>query len=167
MIKAVSFNTNSIRLRIHQLEALISTHSPDFIGIQETKVTDQDFPIEAINNLGYHVEFHGQKTHYGVALMSKHPFLSVQKGFKSDTEESQKRFIAGQFESPFEGTITVANGYFPQGESQEHPVKYPNKRKFYEDLNVYLDDNLSPEEQVIVMGDMNISPVDIDIVMCL
>jgi len=163
MIKAVSFNTNSIRLRTHQLEALIKTHSPDFIGIQETKVTDKDFPVETIKELGYHVEFHGQKTHYGVALMSKSPFLSVQKGFESDTPESQKRFIAGEFASPFGGTITVANGYFPQGESQEHPVKYPNKRKFYEDFNSYLTNNLSAEEQVIVMGDMNISPEDIDI----
>ena len=163
MITAVSFNVNSVRMRLHQLAAVVEEHSPDFIGLQETKVTDEEFPVEAIQELGYHVEYHGQKTHYGVALLSKHPFLSVQKGYDTDTEESQRRFIVGQFESPFGGTISVANGYFPQGESREHPTKFPNKKKYYEDLNRYLEQNHKPEEQVIVMGDMNISPTDDDI----
>lgn len=163
MIKAVSFNVNSIRQRLHQLASVIEKHEPDFIGLQETKVTDEDFPIDAIKDLGYHVEFHGQKTHYGVALLSKHPFLSVQKGYVSDTDEAQKRFISGRFISPLGGEISVVNGYFPQGESQEHPTKFPNKKKFYEDLDAYLTANHSPDEQLIVMGDMNISPEDIDI----
>ncbi|MGS2716801.1 exodeoxyribonuclease III [Eionea flava] len=163
MIKAVSFNVNSIRQRLHQLASVIEKHDPDFIGLQETKVTDEDFPIDAIKDLGYHVEYHGQKTHYGVALLSKHPFLSVQKGYQSDTDEAQKRFISGRFTSPLGGEISVVNGYFPQGESQEHPTKFPNKKKFYEDLDVYLTANHSPNEQLIVMGDMNISPEDIDI----
>ena len=162
-IKAVSFNVNSIRQRIHQLKTLIDTHQPDFIGLQETKVTDVDFPLEEIKNLGYHVEFHGQKTHYGVALLSKTPFLFSQKGYPSDTEDSQKRFIAGKFISPLGGEITVINGYFPQGESQDHPSKYPNKRKYYEDLMSYLETHHTPEDQLIVMGDMNVAPEDNDI----
>lgn len=163
MIKAISFNVNSIRQRIHQLEALINTHEPDFIGLQETKVTDEDFPIDTIEALGYHVEFLGQKTHYGVALLSKHPFLHVQKGYETDTDEDQKRFIAGRFASPLGGEITVLNGYFPQGESQDHPTKFPNKEKFYNDLQTFLTTHFTPEDQVIVMGDMNIAPEDIDI----
>ena len=163
MIKAVSFNVNSIRQRLHQLEAVIEQHQPDFIGLQETKVTDEDFPIDAIKEFGYHVEYCGQKTHYGVALLSRHPFLHADKAYKSDTEESQKRFVAGKFDSPFGDTITVINGYFPQGESRDHPTKFPNKERFYADLNTYLNDNCTPNEQVIVMGDMNISPADIDI----
>ena len=119
-MKAVSFNVNSIRMRLHQLEALIKTEQPDFIGLQETKVSDPDFPVEAIQALGYHVEFCGQKTHYGVALLSKTPFKSVQKGFVSDAEDAQKRFISGTFELPCGNDITVINGYFPQGESRLH-----------------------------------------------
>lgn len=163
MIKAISFNVNSIRQRIHQLEALIEKHQPDFIGLQETKVTDDDFPIETIENLGYHVTFLGQKTHYGVALLSKHPFISADKGYPSDTEDAQKRFVAGRFKSPFGGEIAVLNGYFPQGESQDHPTKFPNKAKYYENLQTYLESNFTPDDQVIVMGDMNIAPEDIDI----
>ncbi|MFT5421349.1 MAG: exodeoxyribonuclease-3 [Candidatus Endobugula sp.] len=163
MIKAISFNVNSIRQRFHQLEALIKVHDPDFIGLQETKVTDEDFPIDTIEEMGYNVHFTGQKTHYGVALMSKHKFLSVAKGYDTDTPESQKRFIAGRFESPFGGEISVINGYFPQGESQDHPTKFANKEKFYADLQDYLIKNHKPTEQLIVMGDVNISPADIDI----
>lgn len=161
-MKIISFNTNSIRMRMHQLQKLTDDHQPDFIGIQETKVTDPDFPIADIEAMGYHVIFQGQKTHYGVALLSKHPFIKEFKGFKTDTEESQKRFIGGTFEVNGK-PLTVVNGYFPQGESRDHPVKFPNKEKFYQDLMIFLDDNCTPKHNVIVMGDMNISPADIDI----
>ena len=133
-MKAVSFNVNSIRTRTHQLEAVVEKYQPDFIGLQETKVTDSDFPIEFIESLGYHVCFMGQKTHYGVALLSKHPFQKEYKGFVTDTEEDQKRFVGGEFLLPTGEKITVYNGYFPQGESREHPTKFPNKQKFYADL---------------------------------
>lgn len=162
-MKCVSFNTNSIRIRMHQIEAVIAKHAPDFIGIQETKVNDPDFPIEQIRDMGYHVEFHGQKTHYGVALLSKHPFVSVQKGFIDDNETTQKRFIQGDFVLPNGKKISVLNGYFPQGENRSHETKFPNKRKFYADLQAHLETGLSPDDLVIVMGDMNISHTDNDI----
>lgn len=161
-MKAVSFNVNSIRMRMHQLEAVIAKHNPDFIGLQETKVNDPDFPLELIKNLGYEVEFHGQKTHYGVALLSKYPFKKVIKGFTGDDEVAQRRFIGGVFDTPA-GEITLLNGYFPQGESRDHAIKFPAKRKFYADLLDYLTTNESPDKQLIVMGDMNISHQDIDI----
>ena len=161
-MKCVSFNVNSVRLRLHQIKAIIERYDPDFIGLQETKVTDIDFPLEAIQACGYHVEFMGQKTHYGVALMSKHPFKKVIKGFLNDQTEDQKRFIGGQFEINGK-TLTVLNGYFPQGEAQDHPVKYPNKRRYYADLLQHITNNHSPEEALIVMGDVNVSHQDIDI----
>jgi exodeoxyribonuclease-3 len=161
-MKAISFNVNSIRMRIHQLEAVIAKHNPDFIGLQETKVNDPDFPLEMIKNMGYMVEYFGQKTHYGVALLSKYPFKKVIKGFTGDDEISQRRFIGGVFDTPL-GEITLLNGYFPQGESRDHAIKFPAKRRFYADLIDYLKSNESPDKQLIVMGDMNISHQDIDI----
>ena len=163
MIKVVSFNVNSIRMRMHQLTAVIEKHRPDIIGLQETKVTDTDFPINDIEKLGYHAYFHGQKTHYGVALLSKTPALSLIKGFPNDNESTQRRFITGTFNSLLGDKVTVINGYFPQGESRTHPLKFPNKQKFYRDLLMYLEKNHAPDEQIIVMGDMNISPADNDI----
>lgn len=161
-MKAISFNVNSIRTRLHQLEALIDKHNPDFIGLQETKVTDDDFPIEEISSLGYDVEFFGQKTHYGVAIMSRYPFKRVIKGFPGDADDAQRRFIGGQFDTPL-GEVTLLNGYFPQGESRAHPVKFPNKEKFYTDLQSFLKKEFSADQQLILMGDMNISHQDLDI----
>ena len=158
----VSFNVNSIRTRLHQLEAVINELNPDVIGLQETKVTDEDFPVEAIRELGYHVHFHGQKTHYGVALLSREAPKNVIKGYPWDGDDAQRRLITGQFE--FNGQpLTVINGYFPQGESRDHPVKFPAKQKFYADLMQYLDDLGQQPGHVLVMGDMNISPTDQDI----
>ncbi len=159
---AISFNVNSIRTRMHQLEAVVERHRPDFIGLQETKVNDPDFPLELIKELGYEVEYFGQKTHYGVAILSRYPFKQVIKGFPGDAEDAQRRFIGGVFDTPL-GEITLLNGYFPQGESRNHEIKFPAKRKFYADLNNYLKEQQTPEKQIIVMGDMNISHQDIDI----
>ena len=158
----VSFNINSIRARLPQLEAIVEKYSPDFIGLQETKVQDADFPTEAIEKLGYHCVVHGQKTHYGVALLSKQKPIEVVKGFTSDTEASQRRFVGAKF---FVGNneLWIYNGYFPQGENQKHETKYPAKRKFYADLIRMLEEKHQPTESIVVMGDINISPQDIDI----
>ena len=88
---------NSIRVRLNQLEAVIKKHNPAIIGLQETKVTDEDFPVEEINDLGYDVAFHGQKTHYGVALLYRSEATEIRKGFITDNEESQKRLIRASF----------------------------------------------------------------------
>ncbi|MCD8513485.1 MAG: exodeoxyribonuclease III [Nitrincola sp.] len=162
-MKLVSFNTNSIRMRLHQLEALIQSHQPDVIGIQETKVTDEDFPLAEIEALGYHAYFHGQKNHYGVCLLSKTPAISIQKGFPSDDENAQKRLIIGEFLSESGKPYTLINGYFPQGENVEHAVKFPAKRKFYADLLALLHTQYTADQPLIVMGDLNISAEDIDI----
>lgn len=158
----VSFNVNSIRTRLHQLEAVIEQLNPDVIGLQETKVTDEEFPVEAIRALGYHVHFHGQKTHYGVALLSRAEPDDVVKGYATDNDDAQRRLITGRFTVNGE-PLTVINGYFPQGESRDHPIKFPAKQKFYQDLISYLDELSSQPGHVLVMGDMNISPTDKDI----
>lgn len=162
-MKVISFNVNSVRMRLHQLQAVIDKHQPDFIGLQETKVTDEDFPVDAINDMGYQVSFHGQKTHYGVALLHKETPNRIQLGFETDDETAQKRFILGEFTTDDGKKLTVINGYFPQGESKDHPVKFPNKKKFYEDLQTLIEKDLDQSHPIIVMGDMNISPSDIDI----
>ncbi|MBB3104862.1 exodeoxyribonuclease III [Azomonas macrocytogenes] len=162
-MKLVSFNINGLRARPHQLQALIDRHRPDIIGLQETKVADEQFPQTQIEALGYHVHFHGQKGHYGVALLSRQPPLEIHKGFANDGEASQKRFIWGRFADAGGNPITVMNGYFPQGESRDHPVKFPAKTRFYADLQAMLEQSFAADAPLALMGDFNISPEDCDI----
>jgi len=157
-MKFVTFNVNSVRTRMHQLERLIDKYSPDVIGLQETKVRDDEFPVEDIRSLGYHVEFFGQKTHYGVAVMSKEAPVQVQKGFPSDNSDAQRRMIMCDF-----GSVKVINGYFPQGENRDNLIKFPAKQKFFADLLVYLQGAFSPDDNIVLMGDMNVAPSDLDI----
>ena len=162
-MKFVSFNINGLRARPHQLEALIEKHQPDVIGLQETKVSDEQFPLEAVQALGYHVHFHGQKSHYGVALLSRQAPLTVFKGFPWDGEESQRRLIGGSFAMADGQIVHVLNGYFPQGENRDHPVKFPAKTRFYANLQRLLEEQYRPDQPLVVMGDFNISPQDCDI----
>lgn len=162
MLRFVSFNINGIRARQHQLEAIRDRLDPFVIGLQEIKVHDDAFPLSAVQSLGYHVEFFGQKAHYGVALLSKKAPIFVQKGFPSDDEEAQRRLIHARYE--VDGRqIDVINGYFPQGENRNHPTKFPLKQKFYTDLIEYVKKLHQEGRSLIIMGDMNISPEDVDI----
>ena len=161
-MKLVSFNINGVRARFHQLDALYKSHAPDIIGLQEIKVHDDAFPRQAFVESGYHVHHFGQKSHYGVALVSKSEPTAIQYGFPGEPDDAQRRVIIGTYDTP-RGPLTVINGYFPQGESREHPTKFPNKRAFYENLQTYLETHCTPDQDVVVMGDLNISPTDLDI----
>jgi exodeoxyribonuclease-3 len=162
-MKIVSFNTNGIRARPHQLQQLVEDCRPDIIGIQETKVQDADFPLGMIEELGYSAAFHGQKGHYGVAILSRQSPIEVRKGFGDDDELAQRRLISADFALPGGRTLRVLNGYFPQGESRDHPVKFAAKRQFYADLLRHLRENHDPDQLLVLLGDMNVAPLDLDI----
>lgn len=161
-MKIVSFNVNGLRARLHQLQALVDQHQPDIIGLQETKVADELFPLADIQAMGYDAVFHGQKGHYGVALMYRMPLQGSMCGFPHDGEDSQRRLVYGRFDYAGQ-PLHVYNGYFPQGESREHPTKFSAKRQFYADLYQHLASHHQPEDMVLVIGDMNIAPLDTDI----
>lgn len=162
-MKVISFNINGLRARLHQLKAVIDKHQPDVIGLQEIKVHDEAFPLQEVEAMGYHVYFHGQKAHYGVAILCKKEPISIRKGFPADSEDHQKRMIMATLEDANGSKVTILNGYFPQGENIDHETKFPYKRQFYQDLMTYLNEYHDNNEQLIVMGDINISPLDSDI----
>ena len=161
-MRIVSFNINSIRARPHQLEFIRDTIKPDIIGLQETKVHDDEFPIDVVSDIGYHSEYWGQKGHYGVALLSLDKPIEVVKGFNNDTNEDQKRFIQARFKYGNE-EIIVMNGYFPQGENKSHETKFPKKVKYYSDLKKHIKNLQKSDNNLVVMGDFNVAPTDIDI----
>lgn len=162
MTRVVSFNINGVRARPHQLEALKERYDPDIIGLQETKVQDPDFPRDLIEGMGYHVAFYGQKGHYGVALLSREPPLAVTNGLPGEDGEAQRRLICGTYRIGGR-ELTIFNGYFPQGESRGHPIKFPHKQRFYEQMAGLLAEHYAPEQDLMVIGDMNVAPLDGDI----
>jgi exodeoxyribonuclease-3 len=162
-MRIVSFNVNGIRARAHQLDAVVSRHDPFVIGLQETKVDDAEFPLEIPRALHYEVNYHGQKGHYGVALLARRAPLDIQIGFPWRDADAQRRFVVARYGLANGRTLKVLNGYFPQGESRDHPEKFPNKRQFYADVLRYLHEHCTPDESIVLMGDMNVAPDDIDI----
>lgn len=162
-MRIVSFNINGIRARPHQLEALRDQYDPDVIGLQETKVQDPDFPLQMIEDLGYHVRYYGQKAHYGVALLSKVAPLEERMGLPSDDDQSHRRLITARYPTPGGNELTVINGYFPQGESLHHETKFPHKRRFYAELTQLLTDDYAADQPLMVIGDVNIARIDKDI----
>ncbi|MDX1589923.1 MAG: exodeoxyribonuclease III, partial [Oleiphilaceae bacterium] len=106
--------------------------------------------------------YHGQKGHYGVAVLTREAPQCLVKGFPQDGEGAQKRLITVTL--PFSGqTLTLVNGYFPQGENRDHPTKFPAKEAFYRNLQSWLENEASADQPIIVMGDMNISGTDRDV----
>ena len=162
-MKVISFNINGLRARPHQLQALVEKHQPDFIGLQEIKVHDDEFPLDDVKALGYHVYYFGQKGHYGVAILSKEPAEHMLYGFPGGAEDQQRRMLIGKWTLANGKSFTLLNGYFPQGESRDHPTKFPAKIQFYADLQHYLTTHHTAEDWLAVIGDINISPLDLDI----
>ncbi|AEI75049.1 Exodeoxyribonuclease III [Candidatus Moranella endobia PCVAL] len=161
-MKVVSFNINGIRARPHQLEAIITKLQPDLIGLQETKVNDDLFPLEALSRQGYNAYYYGQKGQYGVALLSREKLFAIRRGFNTAGNESQRRIIMADLITP-KGLLTVVNGYFPQGENRSHPVKFTAKERFYHSIQKYIEQNHQRESMLLIMGDMNISPTNLDL----
>jgi exodeoxyribonuclease-3 len=162
-MKIISFNANSVRVRLHQLQAIVDKHDPEIIGLQETKVADEEFPHEDVQMMGYTTEAFGQKNHYGVALLSKVRPLRVVRGLPPDGEDAQRRFIDSIYCLPNGEELRIISAYFPQGESRDHAVKFPAKEKFYADVLSYLQSTATPDEHLVLMGDFNVAPVDRDI----
>lgn len=162
-MKVITFNVNSLRSRLHQLAAVVDKHQPDFIALQETKVQDADFPAAEMHKLGYHALWYGQKTHYGVALLSRTAAHAVDYGLPADAAAAQRRLLSASYRLDQDRTLRVINGYFPQGESRDHAVKFANKTRFYADLHAHLRRRENPREWLLLVGDMNVAPADNDI----
>ncbi|URJ23390.1 exodeoxyribonuclease III [Blochmannia endosymbiont of Camponotus sp. C-003] len=161
-MKFVSFNINGLRARMHQLNTIILKLQPDVIGLQETKVHDDFFPIKEILKYDYHVYYYGQKKHYGVALFLRQLPLTVIHGLTNDNDLSQKRIIMANIKTSI-GILTIINGYFPQGENKNHPEKFAYKKNFYKSFQNYIERTYQDHSLLLIMGDMNISPTDFDV----
>ncbi|MFQ3231738.1 MAG: exodeoxyribonuclease-3, partial [Reinekea sp.] len=146
-----------------QLAALKAQQDPDILCLQEIKVHNDLYPHEDIQAAsGLVSQTWGQKAHHGVATLTRQA-VEFTCGYPTDEEDDQRRLIITQHPVTDGRTLTVINGYFPQGESNKHETKWPAKRKFYADLLTWLNTNVTPDDLVIILGDFNVAPVDNDI----
>lgn len=162
-MKVMSFNINGLRARLHQLSEITLQQKPDILCLQEIKVADEQFPLSAITELGYECVHHGQKGHYGVATLARRPFQTVSKGFPDEASDHQRRMLITTHPLVNGQTLTLLNGYFPQGENRNHAIKFPLKVSFYARLQQWLKDHADPRQPLIVLGDFNVAPQDTDI----
>ena len=155
-MKIASFNVNSLKVRLPHLCDWLQSAQPDVLGLQELKLIDAQFPRAEIEALGYHAEVFGQPTYNGVALLSREPAQAVVRGIPG-FDDPQARVITARF-----GELTVVNCYVVNGQAVGSD-KYVYKLKFLDALHAYLAALKKDGAKLVVVGDFNIAPADIDV----
>lgn len=157
-MKIATYNVNSIRKRIDILLQWIWQHQPDVLCLQETKVQDHEFPLQAFSNLPYFINFCGEKSYNGVAIFSLTPPESVSFGFQDGQPQDDPTRLA----QVVVNGIPIINTYIPQGFAI-HSLKYTYKLGWFQRLKRYFSRVLSPGQPAIWCGDMNVAPEPLDV----
>lgn len=160
-MKIVSWNINGVKARIENLVHWLRESQPDIVCLQEIKSVDEGFPRLEIEALGYHVETHGQKGFNGVAILSKLRFDEVNRGLPGDDEDEQARFIEGVF-STDKGALRVVSLYLPNGNPITEDRKFGYKLRWMDRLERWASERLTLEEPLVLAGDYNVIPQEID-----
>jgi exodeoxyribonuclease-3 len=158
-MKLATWNVNSIRARKDRLSAWVDAVRPDVLCLQELKVPTEDMPGE-LAAAGYHVAAWGQKSYNGVAIASRAPLVDVTRGFTAGPvpgTDEQARVIAATIDG-----IRVVCLYVPNGEALDSD-KYAYKLGWYRELRGWLDAHHQPDAPLVVCGDMNVAPTDLDV----
>lgn len=155
-MKIATWNVNSIKARLPRVLEWLSAEAPEVVCLQETKVTDDNFPRLEIESLGYNLAVHGQKTYNGVAILSKYPLEDVTPGLPGDDSDEQARYVEAWIDAGDEG-VRVASIYLPNGNPTDTP-KFPYKLSWMDRLVAHASVALQAEEPLVLAGDYNIIP---------
>jgi exodeoxyribonuclease-3 len=155
-MKIATWNVNSLSVRLPQLLDWLRIHQPDVMALQETKLVDDKFPRLEIEAAGYAVQWFGQKTYNGVALLSRQPAVEVVRNIPGFTDP-QARVIAGTV-----GELRVVGVYVPNGQAPG-TEKFEYKMQWLRALRDWVQAELAVHPQLVVMGDYNIAPEDRDV----
>ena len=135
----------------------INEVNPDILLLQETKTVDNTFPKLELEELGYNLAIHGQKSYNGVAILSKFPIEDIVCGLPDNNDDEQARYI-----ECFTGGVRVASIYAPNGNPSNSP-KFTYKLKWMDRLLLHAKNLLHNEEVVVLGGDYNVIPSDGDV----
>ena len=149
-----------MRVRLEQVSDWLVTNKPELLCLQELKMTDEDFPIEHFQALGYHSVFTGQKTYNGVAILSTSPLTNVVKDLP-DFDDPMRRYIAADVTTPSQKMMRIVNVYCPNGQALDSE-KFIYKRSWFSKLQSAMSNSLTDCERTVLVGDFNITPGDID-----
>lgn len=157
-MRLVSWNINSLRLRLPLLRKFVDETNPDVICLQEIKVSDPEFPLDGVKALGFDfIEFSGEKSYNGVAILSKFPLTDVSKIDVLDY--GHKRHISAKI-----GDIELHNFYVPAGGDIPDITtndKFVHKLKFVDWMTDFF--TKKKDQKIIIVGDMNIAPLEHDV----
>lgn len=160
-VTIATFNVNSVKARLNNLLAWLDSSRTDIVLLQELKCVDDAFPAMEIEERGYNLAIHGQKTYNGVAILSKFPLDDVTRGLPGDDSDEQARYIEAVASIPG-GAIRVASAYVPNGQDVTSD-KFPYKLKFLERLRAHWAERLTYHELAVLGGDFNVAPEPIDV----
>jgi len=155
-MKIASWNVNSLRVRLEHVVDWLQQAQPDVLGLQETKLVDDKFPIAEIEALGYRCAFSGQPTYNGVAVLSRLPIEDVTTEL-AGFEDPQRRVLGAQI-----GALRLLNLYVPNGQNVDSD-KYGYKLDWLAALRAQLSREIEKHEYIAIIGDFNIAPADGDV----
>lgn len=158
-LSVVSWNVNSVRLRIEQIARFLQNADADVVCLQEIKCQSPEFPHQAFIDMGYpHILVTGQKGWHGVALVSKHPFDALETPTHCRRSEARCQAVS------IKG-VEIWNFYIPAGGDIPDRAlndKFDHKLEFYERITRTLDER--PKDQpLLIAGDLNIAPGEFDV----
>jgi len=161
----VSWNINSVRIRLHHLKRLIDEVNPDVVCLQETKVVTESFPYNAISDLGFPYQAAvGIKSYNGVAILSKYELSKTE--VRNWCEKEDARHIFSTINSPDMGEVEVHNLYVPAGgdiPDIEKNDKFAHKLRFLNEVSKWQESRSGTPTKQILLGDLNIAPLESDV----
>jgi exodeoxyribonuclease-3 len=155
-MKIISWNVNSLNVRLPHVLELLVKHQPDVLALQETKVPDEKFPLAEIEQAGYQVVFSGQKTYNGVAILSRQKASDCVVDLPG-LDDPQRRILAATVNG-----IRIIDVYIPNGQ-EVGSEKYAYKFRWLNAFHDFLLGEMAEHEKLVVLGDYNIAPADLDV----
>ncbi len=156
MFKIATWNVNSLNVRLPHVLAWLDVAQPDVLALQETKLTDDRFPVKELVDEGFHSVFSGQKTYNGVAILSREEAMDPVTDI-AGLDDPQRRILAATV-----GDVRIINLYVVNG-SEVGSEKFEYKLLWLDRVTAWLATQIEEFENVIVMGDFNIVPDDRDV----
>jgi exodeoxyribonuclease-3 len=156
VFKVASWNVNSLNVRLPHVLAWCDVASPDVLALQETKLTDDRFPVEELLDAGYHSIYSGQKTYNGVAMLSREPGTDAVTDIDG-LDDPQRRILAATY-----GDIRIINLYVVNGK-EVGSDKFDYKLHWLEQVSRFIGEEVQRFDKLIVLGDFNIAPDDRDV----